>query len=140
MVKAIYHALKVKFIPDHLYYYCYNDQSISRTGSGKKYADMVKMGARKLEFARSIEAESPDLALKIKEDAAWNATTVKKIVLLNITERSNFYKLLKDPKYTDVKSEVKNPYFRFLYHYPNTANAILFFFSPLLNLIKTIKG
>ncbi len=140
VVKAIYYSLKVKFIPDHLYYYCYNDQSISRTGSGKKYADMVKMGARKLAFARSIEAENPDLALKIKEDAAWNATTVKKILLLNAPERSNFYKLLDEPQYTDIKAEAKNPYFRFLYHYPVISSFILFFSSPFLNLIKTIKG
>lgn len=140
VVKVIYHALKAKFIPDHLYYYCYNDQSISRTGNGKKYADMIKMGARKLAFARSIEAESPDLALKIKKDAAWNATTVKKILFLNTTERSNFYRLLDNSQYGDIKSEVKNPYFKFLYHYPVIANIILFFFSPLLKLAKIIKG
>lgn len=140
VVKAIYYASSVKFIPDHLYYYCYNEESISRTGSGKKYADMVKMGARKLAFANSIGKESPDLALKIKEDAAWNATTVKKILLLNSTERSIFYHLLEEPQYTAIKSAVKSHFFRFLYHYPILTSNILFFTSPFINLLKKSRG
>jgi len=121
-----------------LYYYCYNEHSISRTGSGKKYADMVKMGARKLAFANSIEKESPDLALKIKADAAWNATTVKKILLLNSTERSHFYHLLEEPQYAAIKTEVKSSFFRFLYHYPKLTGLLLFIASPFINLIKKI--
>jgi len=139
VVKAFYYASRVKFIPKHLYYYCYNEESISRTGNGKKYADMVKMGARKLAFANSIEKESPDLALKIKADAAWNATTVKKILLLNSTERSHFYHLLEEPQYAAIKTEVKSSFFRFLYHYPKLTGLLLFFASPFINRIKKIR-
>ena len=97
------------------------------------------MGARKLAFANSIEKESPDLALKIKEDAAWNASTIKKILFLNSTERSIFYHLLEEPQYAAIKSEVKSPFFRFLYHYPILTSIILFFTSPVINSIKKIR-
>jgi len=139
VVKSIYKAAKVKFIPDHLYYYCYNDQSISRTKSGKKYADMVKMGARKLEFANTIRNESPKLAEAIRRDAIWNASVVKRIIYLPENERKIFYSILTGQEYMEIKSAVNSKFERVLYRFPVGVNACLWFVTPVLIQLKKLK-
>lgn len=113
VVRILYNANRLKYIPDHLYYYCNNAQSISRSISGKKLADMVKMGERKLLFANSIENENPKLASMVKIDALWNTRAVKNIVKLGKKDIDIFYDELRGCSV--IKSVVKNPYHRFLF-------------------------
>jgi len=139
VVQMLYFAARVQFIPDHIYYYCYNEQSISRTQSGKKLADMVKMGSRKLQFSKSIEQESPILSKQIRKDAAWNATAVKRIIFLPSKERKIFYHLLKSEEFDDVKSMEHSILLKILFNFQVFVNTICFFISPVLIRIKKMK-
>ena len=138
VVKALYFAKRVMYIPDFLYYYCFNQQSISKMVNAKTNADMVKMGYRKLIFSEQIMGQSIELSKKISNDAAWNATVVKKILFFNHSERLKFYKLINESKYFKIKNLVKNKSLRFLYFYPNFCIYTLFYLSPILKFLRKI--
>ena len=140
VMRALYKSTRIKFVQDHLYYYCFNQQSISHESiSGKNYADLVKMGARKLAFSNAIAKESPMIAEKIRMDSCWNATTVKKIVFLNAKERKVFYANIENIKYQEIKTLQELGKLRYLYLYPNFVHSIFFLLSPMMNILKRLK-
>jgi len=136
VVKMIYYSKRIKYIPDHLYYYCFNGLSISRKNNWKKTADMIKMGYRKVIFAESISLESPTLSIKIIQDGAWNAGVIKKIIFYTYSERRLFYKEIG----TDVRFKmghlVENKMLKIFYYQRCFTQLILFFLSPLFRIIK----
>jgi len=132
IIKAIYLAKKILVIPDYLYYYTYNENAITKTHSGKKYADLVKVGARKLIFYEEIKNKSPEIAQLLYNDALWNATIVRRILYLSVKERNIFYALLKSEEFESIKKAVKSKKLKFLYKYPHLVNISLFLISPLI--------
>ncbi|MDR1544518.1 MAG: glycosyltransferase [Prevotellaceae bacterium] len=116
--KSIFYAKKIRSIQDAYYYYCLNQESISRTLNSRKIADMVKMGTRKLNFANEILEISPSLSQKIKNDALWNTTAVRKIVKLSTKEIDNFYALLSDNQFIEIKKLTKLKY-RWMFFCPS---------------------
>lgn len=141
VIRAIYFSDRIQLIKDHLYYYCFNNKSISRDHySGKKYADLIKMGYRKLCFSKEIEAESPDISLKIKNDAYWNATALKKVFFLNKNERIILYESIKSTKYNEIKKNRQLGILRELYTRPILVDIMLYIFGPLIVTLKWIKN
>ena len=82
IAQCIYYSKKIQFIPESIYFWCFNDISISRTISGQKLADRVKQGNRKLQVSKKIFNENQSFSHTIRNDGIWNATVVKKIIYL----------------------------------------------------------
>jgi glycosyltransferase involved in cell wall biosynthesis len=141
IVKLLYYAKEIIYIQSPIYYYRSNNKSIMNSSiSGKKYADMIKMGARKLLFSEQIKEESPTLALKIRQDAIWNATAVKRILFLKHKERIKFYKELNHKQFIEIKKGNRSIYLRVLFFCPALINILFYFISPILRLLKQYKN
>ncbi len=138
-LKLLYFASHVIYLPYSIYYYRINNNSIILSNySGKKYADMIKVASRKIDFYKEIQNEAPLLALKIKKDGCWNATSIKKIVFLNSKERKKFYQEIQLKDNSNLIKELKG-YYRFFLSYPRFTQLILFFVSPIARILKRLK-
>ena len=77
------------YMPENLYYYCYNQSSISRNLSSKKIIDLLKMAVRKNELMYLIPNE--ELRRKVLLDVIWNLNAIKKIILLDFNDLIIFF-------------------------------------------------
>lgn len=137
VIKSIYYARRFSYITNHLYYYCYNHNSISRGNSGKKIADMLRMSKRKYDFSRQIDNQK--VSNLISQDAIWNTKAVKKILYINNKERNIYYNELKTIDLSILKCQIKNVINRTLLSDSNLIKCILYVISPVLINLKSVK-
>lgn len=137
VVKTIYYSNKIIHINEYLYYYCYNQNSISRGVSGKKIADMIKMANRKLKF--SNEVTNRNISQLIYEDALWNTNSVKKVLLMNNKERDSFYSGLSNIDIESLKNEIKCFICKLLISDSRFIRFFLAFSYPFVKLLKRLS-
>ncbi len=140
IAQCLFKADRIKYISTPMYCWVYNIQSTSRTLSGKKLGDMVKMSNRNYLFSKKIIDEDIEFSKKMYSAAMWNATCIKKIIFMSYNERKIFYNELTEDIYKGVIREIKDWKLKFLYKYPTIVNIFLYPIAPLLAILKSTKN
>jgi glycosyltransferase involved in cell wall biosynthesis len=139
IAQCLYYSKKIQFIPESIYFWCFNNISISRTISGQKLADRVKQGNRKLIFSKKIFYENHFFSTVMHNDGIWNATVIKKIIYLPKSQRTIFYSLLNNNEYDEIKSLVNSKLMRMLYENTICVRIVLWILYPFLKFAKYIR-
>ena len=124
------------YIPEYLYYYCYNESSISRSNNPKKIIDMLKMAIRKYNIAISITDQN--LKMLVISDVMWNFNVLKKVFYLKYSDLVIFFNFLDNLDFKNVNYSASNFVIRFVLINNFFTRMTIYAISPLIIFLKRL--
>jgi glycosyltransferase involved in cell wall biosynthesis len=136
VVKILFSADRIQYVPVVLYKYVYNQASISRNINVNLVVDLIALGFRKYEFAESIKEISKSYANLLVKDGLWNATCIRKAWKLKPSDTIILYRLINKLKLKKSFIQQTDSKIRFFFTFPVFMKTISCIMYPVIQLKK----